>query len=68
MKLKKYKIIKPNNEPAEININLDSVDYFYEHETGSDKVILGIGGQFFVLDMPLSEFEKDVNKHQILKG
>lgn len=65
MKLKKYPIIKPNNEKDEININLESVDYFYSNE---DKVILGIGGQFFVLDMTIEEFEKDINRFQVLKG
>lgn len=65
MKIKKYKILKPDNQEDEINLNLESIDFYYPND---GNIVVGVGGQFFILTVPIEEFERDIDKHQVLKG
>lgn len=65
MKFKKYRILKPDNERDIINLNLESIDFYYPN---NGNIVVGVGGQFFILTTPIEEFERDIEKQQVLKG
>lgn len=65
MKFKKYRILKPDNERDIINLNLESIDFYYPND---GNIVVGVGGQFFILTTPIEEFERDIEKQQVLKG